>query len=127
MKELLWVGAGGFLGAVLRFSLSSWAGRTWGANFPFGTLLVNCLGCYALGVLTVLLDRQLAGSEARLFLGVGLLGALTTFSTFGQESLDLVRRGQGALALGNVAANAILGLGAVGLGWWTAGLLTGPR
>ena len=128
MKLYALVAVGGAVGAVLRFWLGTWAARvapptsTSGplpfGSLPLGTLLVNVFGCLAIGILLMLADRQVVGHDLRVGLGVGLLGALTTFSTFGHETLDLVRRGLPGLALGNVALNLILGLGAVALGWW---------
>lgn len=118
MMRMLAVGAGGFIGACLRFGLARWAERIWGGQFPVGTLAVNTLGCLALGALMALVESSEAFSEqTRLFLAVGVLGAFTTFSTFGYETLRLMRDGQAALALGNAAANVLLGLGAVWAGW----------
>ena len=116
MIELLWVGLGGFVGAILRYSLSAWAHRMHDGDFPVGTLLVNVLGCFAIGALMALLDRGMGSEELRLFAAAGLLGALTTFSTFGYETLELLRNGSMGLALGNILANASIGLLAVWLG-----------
>ncbi len=116
MTKLLLIGAGGFCGAVLRYLLSGWAHRVYGGVLPVGTLLVNLVGCFALGVLMTLVERQALSPEVRLALGVGLLGALTTFSTFGYETVELVRRGALAPALGNVAGNVVLGVAAVWAG-----------
>ncbi len=116
MTKLLLIGAGGFCGAVLRYLLSGWAHRVYGGVLPVGTLSVNLVGCFALGVLMTLVERQALAPEVRLGLGVGLLGALTTFSTFGYETVELVRRGALAPALGNVAGNVVLGVAAVWAG-----------
>ncbi len=116
--RMLAVGAGGFIGACLRWGLARWAERLWGGHFPVGTLAVNTLGCLALGVVMGAVENSEAFSEeTRLFLAVGVLGAFTTFSTFGYETLRLMRDGQAGLALGNALANVLLGLGAVWLGW----------
>jgi len=110
------VGAGGFLGAILRYGVHLAAvGRV--GLFPLGTLVVNVLGCFGLGLLAAWLDdRPDLSPELRLALGTGLFGALTTFSTFGVESLDLVRAGEAKLALASVVLNLVLGFGAAWLG-----------
>ena len=85
------VGAGGFIGAILRYSISGWVQTiTRSVAFPFGTMAVNIIGCYLIGVLTQLVESQ-AGitAEMRLLLMVGLLGAFTTYSTFGNETLPI--------------------------------------
>ena len=117
MLRLLAVGVGGFIGAVARYLLSGLAHRLWSTAFPIGTLTVNVLGCLVIGVLTVLVEGDyLTSPTVRLLLMVGLLGALTTFSTFGYETVECMAEGQYGLAALNVAANVTLGLGAVVLG-----------
>jgi CrcB protein len=88
--------------------------------FPTGTLAVNVLGCLAIGALmTYFLDPRAGLSrQLQLTLVTGLLGGLTTFSSFGFETLDLVERGMPQRAALNVALNLILGLGAVAIGRW---------
>jgi CrcB protein len=125
MLELLAVGAGGFIGAVARYLLSGLAHTLWAVPFPIGTLTVNVLGCLLIGALTLLLgDAYLASPNVRQFLLVGLLGAMTTFSTLGYETIEFLTAGQYWLAALNVAANVTLGLGAVILGRAAAGLVT---
>jgi len=126
MRELLAVGLGGFVGALARYLVSGWVHRLTGAAFPWGTLTVNLAGCLALGFLMGLLDsRATLGPEWRLFVGIGLLGSMTTFSSFGYETVELLRRAEVALALGNAAGNLVLGCGAVVVGAvlarWIAG------
>ena len=126
MRELLVVGVGGFIGAIARYWVSGWVHRWTGASFPWGTLAVNVIGCLAIGALMALLESRLFVSpEARLFLGIGILGSLTTFSTFGYETLELMRRSELALASANAAGSLLLGLGAVFVGRmlvrWVAG------
>ena len=117
MRELLVIGCGGFLGAIARYSLTGWVHRWAGAGFPWGTLAVNVVGCLAIGGLMALVESRAALSPAvRLFVGIGLLGSLTTFSTFGYETLELVRRSELGLALANAGGNLLLGLGAVLVG-----------
>ncbi|MCG8461450.1 MAG: fluoride efflux transporter CrcB [Holophagales bacterium] len=116
MTELLYVGFGGFLGAVARYSVSTWVHRAYGGELPLGTLAVNVAGCLAIGVAMALVDRGSFAPDAHLFFSTGLLGALTTFSTFGFETFDLIRRSLYLHAAASVAANLLLGVGAVVLG-----------
>ncbi len=115
---LLWVGAGGFLGAILRYLLGGWVQRlTPAATFPTGTLAVNVLGCLAIGFVAGLVEmRHGLGPGLRLFLLVGLLGGFTTFSSFAWETLDLARSGALAPALANIALQVVLGLAAAWAG-----------
>jgi len=119
--KLLLVGIGGFFGAIARYGISGFFPRE---GFPTGTLVVNALGCLIMGnLMGLMMERQLFSPETRLLWMTGFLGALTTFSTFGAETVMLIREGSRLLALLNVAANVVLGLGAVVLGWlvvrWT--------
>jgi len=115
--KLLIVGAGGFLGAISRYVLSGMVHRWVPGAFPIGTLCVNLMGCFLIGALmTLVTDRKLFTPEARLLFGVGILGSLTTFSTFGYETVELLRGGESRLALLSVAANVVLGVTGVILG-----------
>lgn len=117
VQRLLAVGAGGFVGALARYGLGGLVHRAYTGAFPLGTFAVNTLGCLAIGVvMTLVEERQLFGSHARIFLTIGLLGAFTTFSTFGHETLRLLRDGSWGAAALNVAANVMLGLAAVAAG-----------
>jgi CrcB protein len=120
MIRFLVVAAGGAVGAVLRYGITLRLQHWSPVFFPTGTLAVNVLGCLAIGALmTYFLDPR-AGlpRELQLTLVTGLLGGLTTFSSFGFETLDLVERGMPQRAALNVALNLILGLGAVAIGRW---------
>ena len=118
MGALFLVGMGGFLGSAFRFLLSGWvqsASRQYG--FPVGTLAVNVLGCTLIGVASQLMDsRSILTPEGRSFAVVGILGGFTTFSTFGNETLNLIRTGEMWLAGANVAGNVGLGLLSVWMG-----------
>jgi len=82
--------------------------------FPDGTLAVNILGCFCIGLFSALIDTcALIGTETRAFLVVGILGGCTTFSAFGNETMNLIREGEAALAQMNVGVRVLLGLGAV--------------
>ena len=117
MRELCFVGLGGFFGAIARYGLSGLVHRLVGGTFPSGTLAVNTLGCLVIGILAGLAeDRQLFSSSTRLFLMIGLLGSFTTFSTFGHETVELLREGSVRAALSNILANVLLGIVAVVVG-----------
>ncbi len=111
------VGLGGFVGAILRYGISRGVQALFGSDFPAGTLVVNLLGCLAIGAALGVAGRDAQMSEQlRLTLVVGLLGSFTTFSTFAKEAVDLFALGQPGRALLVVAANLALGLPAVWLG-----------
>jgi CrcB protein len=109
---------GGFAGSVLRYLVSGWVQQaTRSVSFPYGTLAVNVLGCFAIGILSYLADtRGLLHAEARLFLIVGVLGGFTTFSAFGNETMNLVRDGENLLAAANVLASVLVCLVSVWAG-----------
>ena len=116
------VGVGGCLGAVLRYLVSGYVqGMLQDVQFPYGTLAVNLIGCFVIGLLSQLADaRGVFTTESRLFVFTGILGGFTTFSTFANESMNLLRDGQAIGAFANVSAQALFGLGAVWLGRATA-------
>jgi CrcB protein len=121
LKHLLLVGAGGFLGSVARALLSNLVQQSSHSQFPWGTLAVNVIGCFVIGLLAQLGEaRDIFSHDTRAFLFVGLLGGFTTYSSFGNETINLWRQGTGWLALGNIAVQMVLGLGAVLIGRWTA-------
>ena len=127
MIKILAVALGGALGAVARYGISQLAERYQGL-FPIGTLAANAIGCLAIGVVMwFAFGRPDASPEStpmsegwRLFLAVGLLGSLTTFSTFAYESMGLVQEGETKEAFAYVAASLAIGIGAVALGWVAA-------
>ncbi len=115
LSKILYVGAGGFIGSSLRFLTSTASQQLFPRlNFPLGTLLVNTLGCFAIGLLLTLAhSRQLFSPELRMFIFVGILGGFTTFSTFGYESFAMLVDRQPHLFILNIGLNLILGLLAV--------------
>jgi len=116
--RLLIIGCGGFCGAVGRYLLSGYIqARSGSIVFPFGTMGVNLVGCLLIGALATLVEvRSLFGPELRSFLLIGLLGAFTTFSTFANETLALLREGRFDLALANAGLQVVAGVAAVWLG-----------
>jgi CrcB protein len=117
LSRALAVGAGGFLGASLRYLVGVFVSGKLPTLFPLATFLINVSGCFGIGFLAVLAEERLAlGPEARLFWTAGVLGGYTTFSTFGYETLTLARDGSYALAAINVLGQVALGLFAVWAG-----------
>lgn len=118
MQQILIVGAGGFVGAVARFVITGQVQRRVPVEYlAAGTFVVNALGCLAIGVLMALVtERPLLPRPLQLLLVTGFLGSLTTFSTFGYETLELIRESRFRTALLNVGANMVVGLLAVWLG-----------
>lgn len=118
MRQALIVFFGGGMGAVLRFLLSGWIPLWAGTRFPWGILLINVLGCLAIGLLSAIGEYRVnLDPELRIFLTIGLLGGFTTFSTFSYETLALLRDGDLLLAGLYVAGSVGLGLGATALGF----------
>ncbi len=109
MKYLLFIALGGASGAVARYLLAGWAHRLWEGPLPVGTLLVNVLGSFSIGVLYVVLaEKQLIHQDWRGVLMVGFLGAFTTFSTFSLETITLLEAGHIGHALGYMLASTML-------------------
>ena len=115
--RILLIGLGGGAGAILRYALSSAVQSAAGGAFPLGTLLVNVLGCFGIGVLSGMAEARAFGSpEARALLVVGLLGGFTTFSAFANETVTAARAGAAGVAAANVLLSVALCLAAVWLG-----------
>lgn len=115
------VAAGGALGAVLRYAISAAVLHLAGDRFPLGTLAVNVIGSLAIGVIVgAVASREAFDDWLRLFVMIGCLGSLTTFSTFSAETLRLLHEQRLALAAINVLASVALCLGAAALGYIVA-------
>jgi CrcB protein len=117
--QVMIVGAGGFIGSALRFMVGGWAQRAAIASvFPYGTLVVNVLGCLLIGILGGLAEyRQVLDPGQRLFLMIGVLGGFTTFSTFAFETVSLMQDAEIAKAVLNTALQVILGFTAAFAGF----------
>ena len=114
---MLVIAFGAAVGANMRYAISVWAARQWGVVFPYGTLLINVAGSFAIGVVMVLLTtRFTSGDSWRLLLVTGLLGGFTTFSAFSYETYMLVLNGSWVAAGLNIFASVGLGLIGVFLG-----------
>jgi CrcB protein len=121
MYKVLFVGVGGFIGAILRYAISGYVqGLTHSVAFPHGTLVVNIAGCFLIGVLTYLVETQAGMTpEMRLLLMVGVIGSFTTYSTFSAETINLLQEQRLFLGLINIGTHLFLGLAAVVLGRFT--------
>ena len=109
MKYLFFIALGGASGAVSRYLLANWVHSLWEGKFPVGTLLVNMLGSFAIGIAYVILvERQLVHANWGGVLMVGFLGAFTTFSTFSLETIALLESGQPAQALAYMLGSAVM-------------------
>ena len=117
MKAILVVGAGGALGAMVRYLIFILATRLFGLNFPYGTIIVNVAGSLILGVLIEALAlRWDVTAELRLFMVVGFLGAFTTFSAFSMDTAVLYERGRLDLCALYVSVSVVLSVGALFFG-----------
>ena len=112
------VAIGGALGSVSRYLLGTWIQTSSKSiDFPFGTLTVNLIGCFVIGFLAQFAEARGAFTpESRALVFIGILGGFTTFSSFGNDTINLFRDGETINALTNVGANVILGLALVWLG-----------
>ena len=116
MSAYWWVGLGGFVGSVARYSVALWLGGAPAGRFPWATFGVNVIGCLLIGVITGWFVRSPQPDPVRLFLVTGVLGGFTTFSAFGLEAVGLLRRGDVGLALSYALGSVLVGLAAVWLG-----------
>ena len=107
---LAYVALGGALGALARYGISGWVYDRMGENFPWGTLVVNLVGCLALGLVIRWLQVSAVAPEVRPFLTIGVLGAFTTFSTFSYETVALLQEGQWLRAGLYMGGSVVLGL-----------------
>ena len=115
--NLLIISLGGALGAVSRFLLGNGLSRALGSALPYGTFVINIVGCFAMGLLmTIIVDREMLPAVWRLFLCVGFLGGFTTFSSFGYEALMLLTEGRLLAVLAYVGGSVVLGLVAAAAG-----------
>ena len=124
MSIYLYIGCGGFLGALARYVLAGWIAAAWGTAWPYGTLMINLSGSFLLGFLAMLFSTHTVLSPAlRLALTVGFLGAYTTFSTFSYEWLQLWLDGKFPLGLLYIVGSVVGGGMAAGLGMWLGRLV----
>lgn len=124
MNKILIVGAGGFLGAALRYIISGWSVNKFGSSFPFGTLIVNVVGGLLMGfIMEASVSTLSIPANVRLFLTTGIMGGLTTFSTFSYETISLMSDGEYLKGGLNAGLNLFLALAACFAGKMLAQLL----
>ena len=122
MRSMLIVGAGSFVGGALRYYLSTLIKESCNGAFPWGTLAVNLVGCFVFGVLFALFHRLGAEHSAWfLLLTTGLCGGFTTYSTFANESMQMLQVADIAGFAIYIAASLLLGLACIALGYWLVG------
>ncbi len=109
MLNYILVSAGAAIGGALRYGISTYIQKNISVIFPYGTLVVNIVGSFLLGIIMFYLnEKELIGNEFRLFLTIGFCGGFTTFSTFSYETLNLFRDSEFGLAIYNVLLNVVL-------------------
>ena len=118
VSNYVWIGIGGFFGAVTRYAFNTWLTARWGVVFPYGTLFVNLSGSFVLCLIIAMLSRGVdVAPHLRLALTAGFLGSYTTFSTFSADALLLFESGHLARGLGYVIGSVAGGglMGVLGL------------
>ncbi len=124
MYRILLIALAGSLGCLGRYWLGGWIARHFGESFPSGTLFVNLLGCFLIGLLYHLLEERLLVDPAlRTAILIGFLGALTTFSSYSLQTMTLLRDGEFLLAGTYVAVSNVAGLALVWGGYQSARIL----
>jgi CrcB protein len=121
MVKLLLIGFAGFIGTLGRYWLSGIVARRYGETFPLGTLVVNLVGCFLVGLLFYLMqERYLVNQNVRTIILIGLLGGFTTFSSLGLQTFTLLQDNEIALAALNMVASNVMGLFLVWAGYTLA-------
>jgi CrcB protein len=116
MKFILIAGIGSFFGGICRYVLSTYIHTRNPHQFPWGTFVVNILGCLLIGCIIGWAERHVLRDEWRLFLVTGVLGGFTTFSAFSGETFNLIRAGQYGVATTYVVASVVVGIALTFLG-----------
>ncbi|MGH7306458.1 MAG: fluoride efflux transporter CrcB [Candidatus Rokuibacteriota bacterium] len=128
MERVFVICLGGAIGTGLRYLASGLAARWLGGDFPYGTLLVNVVGSFLIGVIQQIgTTTSLIPDTTRLFLTVGIMGGLTTYSSFSHETVRLVQTGAWGQAWVNVLVTTAVCLGVCFLGIATGRLIVGAR
>lgn len=121
MSKLFLIGLAGFIGTVSRYLLSGVIAKRYGETFPMGTLIVNLIGCFLVGLLFYLLEeRFLVNQTARTVILIGFLGGFTTFSSYGLQTFTLLQDGEFGFAVLNITVSNLVGLLLVWAGYTLA-------
>lgn len=123
MQTFLFIALGGATGAILRFLICDFTVKMTGVAYPWGTIAVNLIGCFFIGLIWGILSFIEVGNNTKLFIFTGLLGAFTTFSTFAMENFDLLRNGEFSLFALNVSISNIIGILLVFVGFYLVKIL----
>lgn len=110
MKLILIIGIGGFIGTIFRYIISIGIQNKFLSSYPFGTFTVNIIGCFLIGIIYALSDRGNISVEWRLFIATGILGGFTTFSSFSNETVSMLRDAQYGFALLYVLSSVTIGI-----------------
>ncbi len=114
MQKIIYVGIGGCIGAILRYIVTMQSAKMMNSSFPVGTLIVNVVGGFLIGMIAELsISTDLISPNLKLFLTTGIMGGLTTFSTFSLETITLMSDGRYLFGMLNVCLNVFLSLGGV--------------
>ena len=121
MYKTLLIFIGGGLGSTLRYILGTVAKDYWGITYPYGTFIINIIGCFFIGLILALgLGKSDINQELKIFLTIGFAGGFTTFSTFGHESATLISHGQTIQSMTYIALSITGGIGAIYAGEFLA-------
>jgi len=112
MKIILAVGLGSFIGGICRYMVTLFIQNKFLTTFPFGTMFVNVLGCFLIGVIYALSDRGNLSPLWRMFLATGMMGGFTTFSTFSNETVSMLRDAEYVPAFSYIAFSIVIGVAA---------------
>lgn len=115
-RQVVYVAFGGMIGSVCRFLLQTFVQRKFLSNFPYGTLCVNLIGCFVIGMVYALANKGLMHDNSRIFLAAGICGGFTTYSSFMYENYALINNGQAATAFLYTGVSLFAGYAATFLG-----------
>ena len=110
MKIIFFIGAGSFLGGICRYLLSQLLDEQLQSVFPYGTLVVNVMGCLCIGIVFAFFEKGLLTQEWKLILATGILGGFTTFSAFSQQTFFLIKEGRIGVACTYITMSILLGV-----------------